>query len=122
MTIRLRPLDNSSVHAWDAFVAAMPNGSFFHRATWARVIDAAFGHRCHYTLAEQDGAIVGVLPLSHVKTTLFGNTLVSTPFCVYGGPLAADPEAAVALAAHADTLRARLSATAVELRERHVVD
>ena len=33
---------------------------------------------------------------------LFGNTLVSTPFCVYGGPLAVDPETAAALEAHAD--------------------
>jgi FemAB-related protein (PEP-CTERM system-associated) len=100
----------------------MPDASFFHLATWARVIETAFGHRCHYTLAEQDGAIVGVLPLAHVRTRLFGNTLVSTPFCVYGGPLAAEPEAATALEAHADTLRAKLNATAVELRERHAAD
>jgi len=33
MAIRLRPLDDASADAWDAFVAAMPNGSFFHRAT-----------------------------------------------------------------------------------------
>src|SRR5580704_17826217 len=101
MAIRLRPLDAASANAWDAFVAAMPNGSFFHLATWARVIETAFGHRCHYTLAEQDGAIVGVLPLTHVKTRLFGNTLVSTPFCVYGGPLAIGHGVATALDVHA---------------------
>ena len=90
MALRLRPLDDAIAPAWDAFVAAMPGGTFFHRAAWSRVIATAFGHRCHYMLAEQDGAIVGVLPLAHVRTTLFGNTLVSTPFCVYGGPLAVD--------------------------------
>ena len=93
--------------AWDAFVAAMPAGTFFHRAAWSRVIETAFGHRSHYMLAEQDGAITGVLPLAHVSTTLFGNTLVSTPFCVYGGPLAADHETAAALEAHADALRGK---------------
>ena len=51
----------------------------------------------HYVFAEQDGAITGVLPLVHLRTRLFGNTLVSTPFCVYGGPLAADRETASAL-------------------------
>ena len=96
----------------------MPDGTFFHRAAWSRVIETAFGHRCHYTLAEQDGAITGVLPLAQVRTTLFGNTLVSTPFCVYGGPLAADRETAAALEAHADALRDKLGASAVELRER----
>ena len=121
MPLRLRPLDDRSAPAWDAFVAAMPGGSFFHRATWSRVIERAFGHRCHYTLAEQDGAIAGVLPLVHVRTALFGNTLVSTPFCVYGGPLAADRATAAALEAHADALRAKLGASALELRERQAV-
>ena len=118
MALRLRPLDDAIAPAWDAFVAAMPDGTFFHRAAWSRVIATAFGHRCHYTLAEQDGAIVGVLPLAHVRTTLFGNTLVSTPFCVYGGPLAVDPQTAAALDAHADELREKLGASALELRER----
>jgi FemAB-related protein (PEP-CTERM system-associated) len=118
MALRLRPLDDAIAPAWDAFVAAMPGGTFFHRAAWSRVIATAFGHRCHYTLAEQDGAIVGVLPLAHVRTTLFGNTLVSTPFCVYGGPLAVDRATAAALDVHADELREKLGASAVEMRER----
>ncbi len=121
MALRLRPLDEASAPAWDAFVAAMPGGTFFHRAAWARVIETAFGHRCHYVFAEQDGAITGVLPLAHVRTRLFGNTLVSTPFCVYGGPLAADHEAAAALEAHADALREKLGASAVEMRDRQPV-
>jgi FemAB-related protein (PEP-CTERM system-associated) len=122
MAIRLRQLDEASAPAWDAFVSAHPSGTFFHRAAWARVIEAAFGHRSHYVLAEQDGAIVGILPLSHMRTRLFGNTLVSTPFCVYGGPLAAEPEVVAALDAHAQALRAKLGATVVELRERDEVD
>jgi FemAB-related protein (PEP-CTERM system-associated) len=122
MAIRLRPLDDVSAPAWDAFVLSMPNGSFFHRAAWAQVIENAFGHRSHYTLAEQDGAIVGVLPLVHVRSRLFGNTLVSTPFCVYGGPLAIDRETAAALEGHSGALRERLGASAVELRDRDDVD
>ena len=53
---------------------------------------------------------------------LFGNTLVSTPFCVYGGALAADRETAAALEAHADALREKLGASCLELRERQNVD
>jgi hypothetical protein len=116
MALRLRPLDDAIAPAWDAFVAAMPGGTFFHRAAWSRVIATAFGHRCHYTLAEQDGAIVGVLPLAHVKTALFGNTLVSTPFCAYGGPLAVDHQTTRARCA--DELREKLGASALEMRER----
>ena len=122
MAITLRPLDQACAPAWDAFVAAMPGGSLFHRAAWARVIETAFRHRCHYMLAEQDGAITGVLPLVHVRTRLFGNTLVSTPFCVYGGPLAADRETAAALEIYAETLCEQLGASAVEFRDRTPVE
>jgi hypothetical protein len=37
---------------------------------------------------------VGVLPLAHVKSMLFGNSLTSLPFAVYGGVVADDDEAA----------------------------
>ena len=121
MAIRLRQLDEAGAAAWDAFVASRPDGTFFHLSAWSSVIETAFGHRSHYVLAEQDGAIVGVLPLVHVRTRLFGNTLVSTPFCVYGGPLAIDRETAAVLDSHAEQLRQKLGATAVEMRERTAV-
>ena len=118
MTLQVRTLDDASAPAWDAFVDAMPEGSFFHRAAWAHVIRAAFGHRTFFTFTERDGAITGVLPLAQVKTLLFGNTLVSTPFCVYGGVLAADADSAAALEAHAAGLLQSTGAGALELRDR----
>ncbi len=119
MSIVCRPLDAASAPAWDAFVDRTPDGTFFHRAAWAQVFPRAFGHTPHYILAEQDGAVVGVLPLVHVKTRLFGNSLMSSPFCVYGGPLAADAEAALALDAHATGLMRRLGAKVMEFRFLH---
>jgi FemAB-related protein (PEP-CTERM system-associated) len=105
--------------AWDRFVHAQSDATFCHLAAWRGVIESAFNHRAHYLTAEQDGAIVGVLPLVQVKTRLFGHTLISNPFCVYGGPLAATPEAARALAGHAGALRAKLGASACEFRFLH---
>lgn len=118
MPITIRSLDDASAPAWDAFVDAMPDGTFCHRATWARVIEKAFGHRTFFVFAEQDGGITGILPLAQVKTRLFGNTLISSPFCVYGGLLAADAESAAALEAYAETLLHSTRAEAVELRDR----
>jgi FemAB-related protein (PEP-CTERM system-associated) len=122
MALTLRSFEPRHANAWDAFVASHPRGTFFHRAAWADVITTAFGHTSLYTLAERDGVIVGVLPLAQVKTRLFGNTLVSTPFCVYGGPLADEPQTAAALADHAEALRARTGASAVEFRHRDPTD
>lgn len=81
MTLRLRPLEDAAdaaglEAAWDAFVLAHPEGTFFHRAAWRRVIARAFGHATHYVAAERDGAIVGVLPLARVRTMLFGDSLI----------------------------------------------
>ena len=92
MAVVIRSLDDGTAAAWDRFVRAAPAGTFFHRAGWARVVQAAFGHATHYCFTERDGAITGVLPLARVKTRLFGDSLISSPFCVYGGPLAADTE------------------------------
>ena len=118
MAVSLRTLDPSSAPAWDAFVLAHPHGTFFHKAAWASIIKDAFGHDVHYLFVERDGAITGVLPLARVKTLLFGDTLISVPFCVYGGPLAADVESAEALSRHAEKLLDQTGASAVEFRHR----
>jgi FemAB-related protein (PEP-CTERM system-associated) len=60
--------------------------------------------------------------LARVKTVLFGNTLISVPFCVYGGPLAADPESAAALSDHAAMLLKQTGASAIEFRHREGVE
>ncbi len=118
MAARCTDLAPAAAPAWDAFVAAHPGGTFFHRAAWAGVLRQAFGHAPHHLMAERDGAVVGVLPLVHVKTMLFGNSLMSAPFCVYGGPLAADAEAAQALEDAAIALMRRLRVPVMEWRLR----
>lgn len=112
----IRELTPAAHAAWDGFVAAHPAGGFFHRAGWAGAIARAFGHAPQYLYAEQDGAITGVLPLVRVRTRLFGHTLISNPFCVYGGALAADAPTRQALHAAARDLMVRTGAKAVELR------
>ena len=116
--MRVRELEASpdAVAAWDRFVEACPEATFFHLSPWKRVIEQAFGHRTYYAFAEQDGAVVGVLPLARMRTVLFGDVLASTPFCVYGGTAAAVPEAAAALEAHALQLQARLGVPCLEFR------
>jgi FemAB-related protein (PEP-CTERM system-associated) len=65
---------------------------------------------------EQDGAVTGVLPLVHVKSWLFGSALISTAFCVYGGPLADNASTETALREAAVAEMERLRADRVEFR------
>ena len=93
---------------WDEFVLRCPQASFFHRAGWQRVIEQAFGHKTYFYYAEVDGRIEGVLPLAEIKSRLFGHSLGSLPFCVYGGPAASSEAAADALDRQAQQLAATL--------------
>jgi FemAB-related protein (PEP-CTERM system-associated) len=122
MPIEIRELTIRAAPAWDAFVNAQPDATFFHLSAWAKVIADSFGHATHYHYAEQDGAIVGVLPLARMKTFLFGDVLASTPFCVYGGPVGATPEVTAALADHAFALMRKLGAPVLEFRRIDTVD
>ena len=108
--------DPARVARWEAFVAACPEATFFHRAAWRTVLADAFGHRPHYLFAEANGEIRGVLPLARQKSLLFGDALISTPFCVYGGVAAVDADARTALERAAVELGERLGVDHVEFR------
>jgi FemAB-related protein (PEP-CTERM system-associated) len=106
--------------AWDAFATASPQGTIFHRYGWRDAIERVFRHRTHYLLAERAGRIAAVLPLAEVRTRLFGHSLVSLPFCVYGGVAADEADAIPALHGAARELAEQLRVEHLELRNREV--
>jgi CelD/BcsL family acetyltransferase involved in cellulose biosynthesis len=114
--VKLSLLEDGDIPAWDAFVRAAPDATFFHLSGWRRVIEGTFGHRTFFLQAKRDGVVVGVLPLTHVKSVLFGNSLISNAFCVYGGIVAADAEVSAALEAEAIRLAAREKVDCLEFR------
>ena len=113
---RLQPEDARDNTSWDAFVMACPQATFFHRAGWQRVLRKAFGHDTYFLFAEVEGRIVGVLPLAHVKSWLFGSSLTALPFAVYGGVATQDDAAAHALEHEAQVLAKKLGVKHLEMR------
>jgi FemAB-related protein (PEP-CTERM system-associated) len=113
----VRGLTADRIAAWDDFVASCGAATFFHRAGWQRVIAESFGHRTHYLYAERDGEIRGVLPLVRIASRLFGSSLVSNAFGVYGGPAALDAAARRALDDAAVALMRSLGADCLEYRQ-----
>ena len=116
MTLTVETLDKQSMERWDEYVQAAPDATFFHRAGWKTVLESAFGHNTYFLYARDHEKIVGVLPLAQIKSALFGNTLASLPFCVYGGIVADNEEVAAALREAACVLAQRLKVDALELR------
>src|SRR5579883_3260237 len=101
---------------WDRFVRGAPGGTFFHLSVWRRVIEQAFGHDTHYLVARRGGVLSGVLPLTHLRSPLFGQSLIANAFAVYGGPVASDEETLCALDAAALQLMERLNVPFLEMR------
>lgn len=108
--------DSATVARWEAFVAAAPAATFFHRAGWQNLLREVFHHRSCFLYAERDGAIVGILPLAQINSFLFGNALVALPFAVYGGVVASDPAAALALEHEAERLAQEFGVDHLEYR------
>ena len=111
VALEIRELDVENLARWDAFVENCPEATFFHLSGWKSVLERAFSHHTHFIFAERGGEIEGVLPLGHIRSLLFGNSLISIPFCVYGG-----------VAASSDAARSALTQAGIELAEKLRVD
>lgn len=101
---------------WDEFVRAHARGTPFHLTAWTRAVASGLGHRPLWLWAADGPEIVGVLPLSIVRSRLFGARLASSPQAAYGGPLAVDDAVAAALTEHAVAEGERIGTGYVELR------
>ncbi|MBM6578412.1 FemAB family PEP-CTERM system-associated protein [Microvirga sp. SRT01] len=98
----------------DAFVRNTEGATPFHLTGWSRAVERGCRQRARYLVAERaNGTLAGVLPLTEIRSLLFGKALVSTGFGVGGGVLG---EGVEALAAGAWDLATRLGCPDVDLR------
>jgi FemAB-related protein (PEP-CTERM system-associated) len=101
----------------DAYVVAQAGAQPFHRPQWSEAVERGCGQRAYYLLAERPSKkIAGVLPLTEIRSSLFGTALVSAGFAVGGGPLAEDDTVAEALAKAAWNLAGQLGCPSIEMR------
>ena len=100
----------------EAFVGEHPDGTPFHLPVWGEATAAGCGQDYRMLVAEDGGVLKGVVPLTHVRSPLFGAALVSTGFGVGGGVLTSDPAAGAALAAAAVEMARELRCPTIEMR------
>lgn len=114
--LRVRECTDADSSAWDEFANAHPSSSMFHLFGWRSILEKALGHRTYYMIAEQDGNVAGILPLVHVKSLMFGNTLSSLAFSAHAGPLTIDAESLARLYESASQKARELSVGSLEYR------
>lgn len=108
--------DEESCRKWDDYVYGSPRGTFCHLTGWGRVIHRTFEHTPVYLYAQENGKILGVLPLFLIKSALFGKMLISNAFAVYGGAVADSVALETALMERAVEYGQRAGADFVEFR------
>jgi FemAB-related protein (PEP-CTERM system-associated) len=115
--VEICQLTDADIEAWNQYVDQSSDATFFHLAQWQTIFDKVLGHHSYYFMARVDDDVVGVFPLVHVKSKLFGNALISVPFGVYGGAIADDESIYTALSDQALKLAGELNVDYVEVRD-----
>lgn len=114
MNIRLA--DHKDKTAWDDFVLSHAGASPYHCFAWREAVEEAYGHQGYYLMAEDEGRIVGVLPLVLMRCPLLYSKVVSLPFCDVGGMLAAQEDVVQRLYDEAFVIVKRVRASSLEIR------
>ncbi|MGA2261677.1 MAG: FemAB family XrtA/PEP-CTERM system-associated protein [Acidobacteriota bacterium] len=111
---------NSSDDArrWQQYVEDNPDCTHYHRWGWKQVIETSFRWPTYFLMAEEEGQVVGILPLALQSSRIFGRFLTSLPFLNGGGPVARTGKVEEDLVAAAIVLAQELRADHMELRYR----
>jgi serine/alanine adding enzyme len=110
-------LNDNRGDLWDSYISIHPQASVYHRYSFKSVVESTYGQRAYYFSAKEGIRIIGVLPLFHIKSIFLGNSLVSLPFCDYGGILADNTGISTALFQKAFELSQKLKCQYIELRQ-----
>jgi serine/alanine adding enzyme len=101
---------------WDIFVS-QHNTSGYHRSCWFDLIKKSFGHDTVILIAQDEqGNIIGGLPLTFFSSKLFGQFAISIPYLNYGGVVSRYLNVAQHLIAYAQEVRAAKNLSHIEVR------
>lgn len=90
--------------------------SLFHTPQWLLAVEAGTGQRGAGFLAQSNGVAAGWLPISEVRSALFGKAFICSGFGVGGGICAGDERAVSMLAGTAETFANANGFTTIEVR------
>ena len=106
--------------AWSEFIEK--TNSFHSGSDWLLATSRGLNHEPHVLIARRGGQWVGVLPLSLVRSALFGRFLVSLPYVSTAGVVALDAATASSLIDRAVELADSLDVRFLELRHEDPVE
>ena len=114
----VKVISNDMKMAWDEYVKNHPASNIYHLFDFKLIIEESFHHQAYYLAALDDAeTIVGVLPIIHTKSQIFGSYMTSIPYFNYGGLLSDNLSVEQMLIKFAENLFHKQGASHLELRE-----
>jgi FemAB-related protein (PEP-CTERM system-associated) len=115
--INIRIANDRDQESWDAYVASHPDAGPYHLYGWKTAVEKGYGHKGLYLMAEDtdSGFVSGVLPLILFRLPWGRKSLVSLPYCDYGGPTG-EPYVQQALIREGQRLASDLGVSRMEIR------
>ncbi len=93
----IRVTDRSLDAEVKEYVAAHPQSEMMHLPVWDEIISVGLKHAVYRVIARENGKIVGTCGLTHIRSPLFGNRLISIGAFTGGGILCDHAEAGEAI-------------------------
>lgn len=78
--VHVRFVDPGEEPSWNETLGRLDGATFFHTASWCRVLKDAYGFRPAYAVAEGETGVRGVLPLMEVENWPRGRRGIALPF------------------------------------------
>lgn len=111
-------VETVSTDDWREFVVGCERATIYHEPQWQSIIANYFKQNYHLvSCRNKQGQLLGLMPLVHVNSRIFGSFSVSMPYVNYGGPLSNCAVVEEALLQHAAKLSQQINCEHMEVRE-----
>ena len=105
------------METWNKFIMSNPFCNIYHHPGWKYVIENTYDNRCFYLMATEGGEIVGILPLTLIKSRLLGASLTSLPYLDFAGIAAVNERSEKALLDRSLLIASQNGVDYLELRQ-----
>lgn len=106
--------------AWNAYALSNPCSTHYHQHEWRDLLVRNFRQQTHYLAAcDSSGKVFGIATAVRMQSMVVETGMLSTPFLIYGGPIADDPAVGTLLANRIEAIARQSHCNHVQLRECH---
>jgi serine/alanine adding enzyme len=120
--IKIVQLTTHKQPQWINYVKHHANATIYHSLAIKEVIEQTFNHKTLYLMAvDKTDEVRGVLPLTQLKSRLFGDLYCAVPFFNYGGVLADNDSIEMQLINHAWSMANEHGSHHIEYRQTHKI-